>query len=112
MDSPSYPGVRTVYRKEIVDARVSTTKADIMSQIGLPGFKRWEAKDNKEGNTKFFEWMSDKQAEAKKVKLKSEGREAISTLVRAPIGLGEEALREYLKLQNIDVDKFGTDNAK
>lgn len=103
--SASYPGLRTVYRKEIVEARLSSTDPVFMANVGLPGFKQWEAKD-KDGNRKLFAWMSDKEAEAKKVKLKSEGTEAVSTLVRASIGLGEEALREYLRSQRIDVDRF------
>jgi len=110
-ESPSYPGVRTVYRKEIVEAKVATSDPAVLSRVGLPGFRKWEAKD-KEGNTKFFEWMTPAKAETKKVKLRSSGRETISTLVRAPIGLGEDALKEQLTQQGIDVGKFGKDNTR
>ncbi|CAE7649227.1 amt1, partial [Symbiodinium sp. KB8] len=84
IDSPSFPGVTTVYRKELVECK---------------------------GNTKFFQWLTEAQAEAQKVKLSVHGSH-ISTLVRAPIGLDEEALKEYLKSCGIDITKFGQDGTK
>merc|ERR1712083_354046 len=57
--------------------------------------------------TKFFTWMTDQQAAAKKVKLEAGGAEAISALVRAPIGLAEDALREHLTSLGVDISKFG-----
>jgi len=71
---------------------------------------QWNATDP-QGNTKYFTWLSDAEAEAKKVKLKVQGSH-ISTLVRAPIGLDEEALREYLVSHSIDITKFGQDGTK
>mmetsp|Transcript_14686 Transcript_14686/g.37679 ORF Transcript_14686/g.37679 Transcript_14686/m.37679 type:complete len:781 (-) Transcript_14686:351-2693(-) len=111
MESPSYPGVRTVYRKEIVEGVISTTDRALLQKIGLPNFAEWNAAD-RAGNTKFFQWMSDKTAEAKKVKLKAEASEAVSTLVRAPIGFNEEMLRTHLKSLGVDPERFGKDGAK
>merc|ERR1719203_611606 len=60
-----------------------------------------------EGMTKFFSWMTEQQAVQKQVKLKAEGAGNVSALVRAPIGLAEDALREHLISLKVDVSKFG-----
>jgi len=109
-NSPSFPGVTTVYRKELVDCKVTASDKALQESVGLPGFAEWSAKDQ-EGNTKFFAWMSDSEAEAKKVKITNQGSH-ISTLVRAPIGLDEEALRDYLTKAGVDVSKFGQNGTK
>lgn len=106
IESPSYPGVRTVYRKEIVEAVVAAKDPAVLAKAGLPAFTAWSATD-KEGNTKTFNWMTEEMANAKKVKLKAEGAEAVSTLVRAPIGLNEEQLTEQLVAGGIDVSRYG-----
>merc|ERR1712032_1682804 len=110
-ESPSYPGVWTVYRKEMVEGILVLKDKEALDNVGLPGFSPWSASD-KLGNTKFFQWMTDETAEAKKVQLKAEAAEAVSTLVRAPIGLGEEALRNHLTTMGVDVSKFGQDGCK
>ncbi|CAJ1372857.1 unnamed protein product, partial [Effrenium voratum] len=109
-DSISFPGVTTVYRKELVECKVTTPDKATLQQVGLPGLSQWHATDA-QGNTKFFMWLTDTEAEAKKVKLKVHGSH-ISTLVRAPIGLDEEALREYLKTNGIDINQFGQNGTK
>ncbi|CAK0910668.1 unnamed protein product [Prorocentrum cordatum] len=111
IESPSYPNVVTVYRKEIVEGSVISSDAGELAAIGLPAFADWKATDA-DGNTKFFEWYTDAQAEAKKVKLKPEGAEAVSTLVRAPIGLSEDALRLHLRSLGVDVTAFGQGTTK
>merc|ERR1712032_1742062 len=63
-ESPSYPGVRTVYRKEIVEGFIVLTDREALEKAGLPGFSAWSASD-KLGNTKFFQWMTVQAAEAK-----------------------------------------------
>mmetsp|Transcript_86208 Transcript_86208/g.222030 ORF Transcript_86208/g.222030 Transcript_86208/m.222030 type:complete len:794 (-) Transcript_86208:390-2771(-) len=108
--SPSYPGVTTVYRKEIVNVVLTTTNTAHLLKIGLPSGSSWSKKDAS-GNTKFFEWMTPKKAKAKNVKL-TLGEENISTLVQAPIGLSEEALREHLALHNVASAKYGQEGSK
>jgi len=111
IESPSYPNVVTVYRKEIVEGTVISNDTGELSGIGLPTFTAWKA-CAADGNTKCFEWYTDVQAEAKKVKLKPEGAEAVSTLVRAPIGLSEDALRLHLRSMGVDVTAFGQGTTK
>lgn len=110
-ESPSYPGVTTVYRKEMVEAVVSTTEVEKLNKMGLPNFTSFTATDT-QTITKTFGWMTEKEAIANKVRLKPEGQEAVSTLVRAPIGLGEEALKQHLTSVGIDVNRFGQANTR
>jgi hypothetical protein len=105
-ESPSYPGVRTVYRKEILEGVVTSTDEGLLSKIGLPGFSSYNFTDPL-NQTKTFEWMTPGQATGKGVKLKPEENQQISTLVRAPIGLAEDALRQHLTSFGIDVSRFG-----
>lgn len=108
-DSPSFPGVTTIYRRELVDCIVSTSDTNLLRKVGLPEKREWKASDAS-GNTKFFTWMTDQEANTK-VNLKGQNSQ-ISTLVRAPIGLDEEALTDYLKSLKVDITKFGVNGAK
>jgi len=94
-DSPSFPGVKTVYRKEIVGGYVNTTDTTVLARVGLPQGTVWQAEDSKK-NVKYFSWMTEKDATKKNIKLRAEGSEHVSGLVMAPIGLNEEKLRAYL----------------
>jgi len=99
-DSPSYPGVQTVYRKEIIAGEL--TKPNV-------GMQRVD----KNNLTKYFEWMSTTDCDKKDVRYKApaDGDE-VSGLVQAPIGMDEEALRTYLTKNNVDISKFGIGQAK
>jgi len=108
-ESPSYPGVRTVYRKEIVQGVLKTEDAAVLSKVGLPGFTSWKATDQ-QGYVKTLAWMTEAAAQEKGVKLKAEGAEAVSTLVRAPIGLDAEALTKQLVELGMDVSKYGQED--
>lgn len=110
-ESPSYPGVRTVYRKEILEGVVFSTDAAKMTEVGLPSFAQWTSLDSL-GNTKYMNWMTKKQAEARKVKVKANKAEAISTLVRPPIGMNEENLTKFLMDNRHDISKWGAEGAK
>jgi serine/threonine protein kinase len=115
MDSPSFPGVRTVYRKEIVFCTVTSTDSAVLQKMGLanpiPESFTTTSKDV-QAITKTFNWMDEDNAQAKGVKLRPEGAEAVSALVRAPVGLNEEALRNYLMKCNIDPSHFGQAHTK
>eukprot|EP00405_Crypthecodinium_cohnii_P035617 CAMPEP_0206532686 /NCGR_PEP_ID=MMETSP0325_2-20121206/4534_1 /ASSEMBLY_ACC=CAM_ASM_000347 /TAXON_ID=2866 /ORGANISM="Crypthecodinium cohnii, Strain Seligo" /LENGTH=345 /DNA_ID=CAMNT_0054029219 /DNA_START=42 /DNA_END=1077 /DNA_ORIENTATION=- len=102
---PSYPGVRTVYRKEIVEAMVKVGDAVISQKVGLPGFTTWSCK-GKDGNTKTFQWFTEDDAKARNIKFNAAGSEVVSALVRAPIGLSEEQLREQLEGAGVNVEMY------
>jgi len=111
MESPSYPGVGTVYRKEIVPGYVNSTSSSALGRIGLPNHSDWQAEDNKK-NIKFFGWMLEKDAAKKQVKMKAEGSEEVSGLVMAPIGMKENQLAEFLGAHNVDIDQYGKNQSK
>mmetsp|Transcript_75881 Transcript_75881/g.180306 ORF Transcript_75881/g.180306 Transcript_75881/m.180306 type:complete len:769 (+) Transcript_75881:82-2388(+) len=110
-ESPSYPGVMTVYRKEIVEGYVQHDNPDELTKIGLPSGGPFSAQDARK-NTKFLSWMPEKAAVAKQVKLRAEGSEQVSSLVSAPIGMNEDDMRNYLVNAKIDVELFGQNGAK
>mmetsp|Transcript_24488 Transcript_24488/g.68094 ORF Transcript_24488/g.68094 Transcript_24488/m.68094 type:complete len:781 (-) Transcript_24488:84-2426(-) len=109
-ESPSYPGVRTVYRKQIVKGFLTTTDTRALSKIGLPSGSAWNFQDSKK-NTKFFSWMTEKQALARQVKFQVESG-AVSALVMAPIGLNPTELTVYLQRHGISTERYGTNSMK
>jgi serine/threonine protein kinase len=111
-DSPSYPGVLTVYRKEIIEGMLAGDANSNYVGKNAKNPKDWAHQD-KTGNTKYFAWMTDKQCAQKNVKFKApEEGEEVSGLVQAPIGLEEEQLRKYFNENGVDISKFGVDQAK
>jgi hypothetical protein len=109
--SVSYPGVTTVYRKEVFQGiMVGDPNKDYPGKSSKDG--DWKKQD-KTGNTKFFKWFTDKECTNKKYKVKApEEGEEISGLVQAPIGLEEEELKKYFLANKVDISKFGQGNAK
>jgi len=110
-ESPSYPGVVTVYRKEIIEG---VLQGDPKTHVGsnAKGAKDW-FKEDKAKNTKYFAWKMDKDCAKLGIKFKQpEDGDDVSGLVQAPIGLEEAALLEYFKKNNVDISKFGQGQAK
>jgi hypothetical protein len=116
MDSPTYPGIWTVYRKEIVDGVIIASDTASLRKIGLeraaaPTAFSITTKDQ-QAITKTFNWMGEAAAQDRGVRLRQEGAETVSALVRAPMGLSEEALRAHLLECKVDPGQFGKDNTK
>jgi len=110
-ESPSYPGVVTVYRKEIIEGSL---QGDSKSYIGsnAKGAKDWFRED-KMKNTKYFAWKTDKECDKLNIKYKQpEEGDEVSGLVQAPIGLEEEELKKYFEKNKVDITKFGAGQAK
>jgi hypothetical protein len=105
--STSYPGVRTVYRKEILEGVIEVADADSW------GYKEKQLtfEDSKK-YVRTFSWMTQKDCDSAHVKLKAEGANNVSGLVNAPTGFNEDELTEYLKSNNIDVEKFDQGTSK
>jgi len=111
-DSPSFPGMRTVYRKEVVECYVSTTDAAVLQRVGLPGGSGWNFRDAG-GNQKTFAWLSEEQCTGAGVQLRiDDDADDASGLVQAPIGLNEADLRRYLEAASVDITRFGQDHTK
>jgi len=110
-ESLSYPGVRTVYRKEIVHGRVTTADPLVLKRVGLPGGSTWSAIGS-DGDTKFLSWLNEQQCIGQEVRIRAPKTwEDVSGLVPAPIGLNEQDLLAYLQKCNVDVAKFGKDRS-
>jgi serine/threonine protein kinase len=109
--SPSFPGVTTVYRKEIVQCYVHETSRSALAMIGLPRGDNWTAEEANH-QIRYLAWMSEEQAVAAGVKLRAEGSEEVSGLVMAPIGLAEDDLAEVLQHNGADPSLFGKGAAK
>mmetsp|Transcript_90387 Transcript_90387/g.189052 ORF Transcript_90387/g.189052 Transcript_90387/m.189052 type:complete len:640 (-) Transcript_90387:275-2194(-) len=113
--SPSYPGVRTVYRKVIYEALlVGSNSASILERVGLgPKGSGTYTNTDSTNYTRTFAWLTESQCTAKKVKLRASAEGAdVSALVHPPIGFEEEELQKFLQDNNVDVSKFGKDGVK
>jgi hypothetical protein len=106
IDSPSFPGVTTVYRKEIVQCYVNETNTELLTAIGLPKEAPWSAEESNH-QMRYLSWMTEKEALSKNVKLRAEGSEEVSGLVMAPIGFSETNLTSILERNGIDVTPYG-----
>jgi len=104
-ESPSYPGVRTVYRKEIVPGVVKQFDMRCVTNSS------WRSAGDR--STKFFSLMTEEECIRNKVTLwaPTVGFEVCS-LVPAPIGLKEEALGLFLEANDVDTSLFGLNNTK
>jgi len=111
-ESPSYPGVMTVYRKEIIEGTLQGDQTNYIGKNASGSSKDWFHQD-KTNNTKYFQWLSDKDCVKKGMKYKApEEGEEVSGLVQAPIGLAEDELSKYFTTNKVDISKFGTGQAK
>eukprot|EP00929_Paragymnodinium_shiwhaense_P115467 TRINITY_DN8437_c0_g1_i1.p1 TRINITY_DN8437_c0_g1~~TRINITY_DN8437_c0_g1_i1.p1 ORF type:complete len:805 (+),score=154.98 TRINITY_DN8437_c0_g1_i1:118-2532(+) len=109
--SKNFPGVVTVYRKEIVDVSVimhSDTRAKLGLDAGAP--KPYTVKTGAIAS-KTFEWLSEAECKARRVKLRAPvEHHDVSALVRAPIGLQLEELEAFLRENDVEVSKFTGEN--
>merc|ERR1719203_787680 len=96
-ESPSYPGVRTVYRKEIFEGKVTTTDAGALGRIGAKGGKGEWSKEDSKNYTRVFSWLTEQQCVSGGIKHRApkEGAE-VSALVHPPVGFEEEELSSLL----------------
>jgi len=112
-ESPSYPGVRTVYRKEIVEGQVSTQDAAILKRIMADSKGEYSFEDATK-QTRFLQWGTETECKqmtpvAALRAPKDTTENQISGLVNAPIAIDESALKKYLADNGVDVTKFGSD---
>jgi serine/threonine protein kinase len=115
-NSKSYPGVRTVYRKVIVDGLVCTSDVTLLRRIGAEGKTSEYSFTDSSGNTKFLRWLSESECTSLGVisrRRNSRDRAHMTSgLVMAPIGINTTALETYLAVSGVDTTKFGKDHAR
>lgn len=126
-ESPSYPGVQTVYHKEIIEGKI-VEKIDTKKKVRKEGEEEeisGEISEELRHNmlstatiqagtgelgtkTKLYKWFAEKTCREKNIQYKApEEGKSISALVHAPIGMSNEDLEQKLKAHGIDVTKFG-----
>lgn len=112
-ESPSYPGIHTVYRKHFVEGYITTKDPETKKLIGLPGGETFQTVADDSGITKTFEWLTVKSCHEKKVKLEAEKADFVfSSLVDAVMKHSKESVQAHLQRFNIDTSKFGLDEAR
>eukprot|EP00929_Paragymnodinium_shiwhaense_P089877 TRINITY_DN50087_c0_g3_i1.p1 TRINITY_DN50087_c0_g3~~TRINITY_DN50087_c0_g3_i1.p1 ORF type:complete len:1055 (+),score=270.59 TRINITY_DN50087_c0_g3_i1:101-3265(+) len=117
-ESPSYPGVHTVYRKELVEALLppaTSMSPSLLEQLGVRSGERLGREDETRA-TRFFQWLTEAECEEAAVELEAPGDATassaatatyFSSLVHCPVGLGLDILRDYLVSNGIDIERFG-----
>merc|ERR1712151_197065 len=107
-ESPSYPGVITVYRKEIVEIEVKDTYDP---QAVDNAYIEFAHIDN--NSKKKFRWLTESECQTNRIKLHGPAMgDHVSGLVQAPIGFNEEELEAFLAKHNINTSEFGKDHTK
>mmetsp|Transcript_71012 Transcript_71012/g.148538 ORF Transcript_71012/g.148538 Transcript_71012/m.148538 type:complete len:755 (+) Transcript_71012:238-2502(+) len=101
---PEYPGIQTVYRKEMLVGELQNVSEAVMKQIGGSTY-------NFKKGSRSFAWLTDKECNSKGIVLQPRKTD-FSALVAPPIGLDEEELTEFLSKNSIDTSKWGTGTYK
>jgi len=103
--SPSFPGVHTVYRKEIVQGTIKGPSATWTEDRFVTGYT-WNF-EGTDGSTRSFKWMEVDECEKDdKLQYKAPEDLTYSALVNAPIGWNEEELTKFLTQNKVDVSKY------
>jgi len=113
-ESASYPGLMTLYNREVIEGvvQVASMTPEQLKSIGLPDMATWTSRDRRWG-TKFNQWMTQEEALANNLQCGQRCSEANSSaLVHAPIGMNEQELRARLSATGIDVNKFGQNGTR
>lgn len=114
-DSPSYPGVVTVYRKTIVSGQVLPYSMQANEYEGIGGDKCSPfTTTGPKGETKHWSWCTAKDIKAKKIKIEGKKeRDQMSGLVAAQIKMEEDSLVTLLQEHGINAaELYGKGEAK
>lgn len=111
--SPSFPHVRTVYRKEIVEGHVTATEPKVLMYIGVKSERNiYSYTESSRGNKRKFCWLTEEQCEHNSAELRPPfNGEDVSALVQAPVGYSEEDLYQFLDKNGVDPEAFGQKGA-
>mmetsp|Transcript_66623 Transcript_66623/g.192425 ORF Transcript_66623/g.192425 Transcript_66623/m.192425 type:complete len:788 (+) Transcript_66623:110-2473(+) len=111
-DSPSYPGVQTVYRKEILAGTVKSTDPKVLQRLGLaPSGGKFVSSDGK-GYETTYAWLTQAECTSKGIKTSFPHDGSFSTLVYPPLGLEVEELEEFMQTNKVDTSRLGTGVAR
>lgn len=111
--SASYPAVRTVYRKEIIQGRLRASGREL-DLVGLDETCRMTTEELAPGAprcVRVYSWMTEAECQTLKIRLGAPTF-AFSTLVQAPAGYEEEKLVELLLQHGVNVSRYGRGHSK
>merc|ERR1711974_209493 len=69
-ESLSYPGLRTVYRKEIFEGRITSSDQTLLKRICAIGTGEMKVEDPKK-SVRLFSWMTEQQCESAKIRIRT-----------------------------------------
>lgn len=95
--SPSYPGIRTVYRTEIFEGTITNE--------GATPSAAHTATDSK-GYQRTYQWMTEAECMGRDIKLKIGETKDFSALVHAPVSPNEEEIKAQLKGNGVNWDSW------
>jgi len=108
--SSSYPNMRTIYKKDIVSGRFTTTDEELLKRVGLhtdgPAFTITGLEDYPQS----FTWIPDEEVISRGITLGQPVE--YSALVYPPVGLQEEELNQFLIDGGVPLQHWGTGNYK
>lgn len=107
-DSPSYPGLLTVYHKTIVEAIPAKPKA--LNELG-GGVNAFNHNDVVTKRQQQYQWLTEQQCTGQNVKIRAPAESGeISGLVPAPIVYSEDEVSKFLQTSGIDIEALLEDN--
>eukprot|EP00429_Kryptoperidinium_foliaceum_P086215 CAMPEP_0176194440 /NCGR_PEP_ID=MMETSP0121_2-20121125/6002_1 /TAXON_ID=160619 /ORGANISM="Kryptoperidinium foliaceum, Strain CCMP 1326" /LENGTH=718 /DNA_ID=CAMNT_0017533187 /DNA_START=18 /DNA_END=2174 /DNA_ORIENTATION=- len=109
-DSPSYPGVQSIYRKEVLTGTIKSTDAKVLERLGVSGGK-FVSSDGK-GYETTYAWLTQAECTARGVKTSFPHDGEFSTLVYPPIGLGVDELEEFMQANKVDTSRLSIGTAR
>lgn len=84
-DSETFPGLRTLYRIEIIEGHVTSVDPELRQSFGLEEEGAIFVRMTKKGDKKEFSWLTDADALDKQVKLRGDGLGRHSLPLLTPI---------------------------
>lgn len=114
-DSPSYPGIWTVYRKHLLKAVIVAKDSTSLVKVGLPKGNPFETELQESGGIKIaWGWFDEKKCKKMGVKVSVSGEASrYAGLVPAMMkDLTPEAVEGKFKKYEIDTSKYGIGEAK
>jgi len=111
-ESPSFPGIRTVYRKEMVKGRLRVMDEDVLKKLNALDDSPFTVQGVEEYPIS-YRWITEEECKENSVQLDLVAQEGgFSALVPPPVGLDEEALNNYLVDSKVPLAKWGEGNFK
>jgi len=108
-ESFSYPGLRTVYKKELILGRVTTKDKAVLQRVGAGRSMGGFAIRDAQNYVRTYTWLSARDWHARGVRLRfPTERGDISALVYPPVGYEEKEAKTFLEESKINMPAWGS----